>query len=131
MHKRQGEYGKAEACIATALEIYREAVGEEHPDYASSLENLAALWDEMGRSVEAEPKFLEALRITRLAYGEKHFQYSRFGNPTVAMFEQRLALLEGAEACRAGFAARGRAAGGGGAAPAAAGGGGLKAMSRT
>jgi O-succinylhomoserine sulfhydrylase len=31
----------------------------------------------------------------------KHYQYSRFGNPTVAMFEQRLALIEGAEACRA------------------------------
>jgi O-succinylhomoserine sulfhydrylase len=31
----------------------------------------------------------------------KHFQYSRFGNPTVSMLEQRLALLEGAEACRA------------------------------
>lgn len=30
-----------------------------------------------------------------------HYQYSRFGNPTVAMFEQRLAALEGAEACRA------------------------------
>jgi O-succinylhomoserine sulfhydrylase len=30
-----------------------------------------------------------------------HYQYSRFDNPTVAMFEQRLALLEGAEACRA------------------------------
>lgn len=30
-----------------------------------------------------------------------HYQYSRFGNPTVAMLEQRLALLEGAEACRA------------------------------
>ena len=29
-----------------------------------------------------------------------HFQYSRFGNPTVAMFENRLAALEGAEACR-------------------------------
>jgi O-succinylhomoserine sulfhydrylase len=29
------------------------------------------------------------------------FMYSRFGNPTVAMLEQRLALLEGAEACRA------------------------------
>ena len=29
-----------------------------------------------------------------------HFQYSRFGNPTVAMLEQRLAVLEGAEACR-------------------------------
>jgi O-succinylhomoserine sulfhydrylase len=29
-----------------------------------------------------------------------HFQYSRFGNPTVAMLEARLAALEGAEACR-------------------------------
>jgi O-succinylhomoserine sulfhydrylase len=31
----------------------------------------------------------------------EHFQYSRFGNPTVQMLESRLALLEGAEACRA------------------------------
>ncbi len=30
-----------------------------------------------------------------------HYQYSRFGNPTVTMLEERLALLEGAEACRA------------------------------
>jgi O-succinylhomoserine sulfhydrylase len=30
-----------------------------------------------------------------------HFQYSRFANPTVQMLEDRLALLEGAEACRA------------------------------
>ena len=37
-----------------------------------------------------------------------HYQYSRFGNPTVAMLESRLALLEGAEACR--VAATGMAA---------------------
>lgn len=30
-----------------------------------------------------------------------HFQYSRFGNPTVSMFQDRLAALEGAEACLA------------------------------
>src|SRR5690606_13769193 len=29
------------------------------------------------------------------------FIYQRFGNPTTQMFEDRLALLEGAEACRA------------------------------
>ena len=29
-----------------------------------------------------------------------HYQYSRFGNPTVAMLEARLAGIEGAEACR-------------------------------
>jgi len=28
------------------------------------------------------------------------YQYSRFGNPTVAMLEERLAAIEGAEACR-------------------------------
>jgi O-succinylhomoserine sulfhydrylase len=34
--------------------------------------------------------------------GEKPgYIYARYANPTVAMFEQRLALLEGAEACRA------------------------------
>ncbi|MGO9389823.1 O-succinylhomoserine sulfhydrylase [Rhodoblastus sp.] len=32
---------------------------------------------------------------------DEGFQYSRFGNPTVAMFEERVALLEGAEAARA------------------------------
>lgn len=31
----------------------------------------------------------------------EHYQYSRFGNPTVSMLEERLAVLEGAEACRA------------------------------
>jgi O-succinylhomoserine sulfhydrylase len=32
---------------------------------------------------------------------EKHYQYSRFANPTVMMLEERLATIEGAEACRA------------------------------
>lgn len=32
---------------------------------------------------------------------EAGFQYSRFGNPTVAMFEERMALLEGAPVARA------------------------------
>jgi O-succinylhomoserine sulfhydrylase len=32
---------------------------------------------------------------------EPGFVYSRYGNPTVAMFEERMALLEGAEAARA------------------------------
>ncbi len=30
---------------------------------------------------------------------KKGFQYSRYANPTVEMFEQRLALLDGSEAC--------------------------------
>ncbi|MSP00341.1 MAG: O-succinylhomoserine sulfhydrylase [Acetobacteraceae bacterium] len=30
----------------------------------------------------------------------EHYQYSRFGNPTLTMLEDRLCLVEGAEACR-------------------------------
>jgi O-succinylhomoserine sulfhydrylase len=37
----------------------------------------------------------------RFAGDEPGFVYSRYSNPTVKMFEDRLALLEGAEACRA------------------------------
>ncbi|MDR3511891.1 MAG: O-succinylhomoserine sulfhydrylase [Caulobacteraceae bacterium] len=36
----------------------------------------------------------------RFAGDEPGFVYSRYANPTVKMFEDRLALLEGAEACR-------------------------------
>jgi O-succinylhomoserine sulfhydrylase len=32
---------------------------------------------------------------------DKGFTYSRLSNPTVAMFEERMALIEGAQACRA------------------------------
>ena len=31
---------------------------------------------------------------------QKRYIYGRYGNPTVATFEERLRLLEGAEACR-------------------------------
>ena len=33
--------------------------------------------------------------------GPERFVYSRFANPTVGMFEERLALIEGAQYCRA------------------------------
>ena len=35
----------------------------------------------------------------RFSGDQPGFVYSRYGNPTVAMFERRMALLEGAEAC--------------------------------
>jgi O-succinylhomoserine sulfhydrylase len=37
----------------------------------------------------------------RFSGEEAGFVYARYGNPTIKMFEDRLALLEGAEACRA------------------------------
>ncbi len=45
-----------------------------------------------GSAEEAEKSFKNEIQ---------RYVYSRFGNPTVAMFEKRLALIEGAEECRA------------------------------
>ena len=39
--------------------------------------------------------------VARFNGDEPGYVYSRFANPTVQMFEERLALLEGAQACRA------------------------------
>src|SRR5579872_5872449 len=45
-----------------------------------------------GSAAEAEAAFKD---------DSQRFLYSRYRNPTVAMFEERLRLIEGAEACRA------------------------------
>jgi len=44
----------------------------------------------------------ETAEEAQAAFAGEHdrFIYSRYGNPTVAMFEERLRLLEGAEVCR-------------------------------
>ena len=39
--------------------------------------------------------------VARFSGEEPGYVYSRFANPTVQMFEDRLALLEGAQSCRA------------------------------
>ena len=41
------------------MEIRRVALGEQHPDYAASLNNLAVLYLAMGRHAEAEPLYLQ------------------------------------------------------------------------
>ena len=67
----------------------REAV--ERSPYG---ENSEALYLTSGY---VQPSAESAAR--RFAGDEEGFTYGRYGNPTVASFEQRLASLEGAEAC--------------------------------
>ncbi|MEM9908006.1 MAG: CHAT domain-containing tetratricopeptide repeat protein, partial [Cyanobacteria bacterium P01_D01_bin.44] len=54
------------------LDILREQMGERHPLVATSLNNLANLYQEQGRYVEAEPRYQEALDILREQLGERH-----------------------------------------------------------
>ena len=50
----QGRYAEAEPLYKRALAIREKALGPEHPDVATSLENYAALLRETARVDEAE-----------------------------------------------------------------------------
>jgi tetratricopeptide (TPR) repeat protein len=55
-----------------ALELRKRLLGQEHPDVASSLQNLANLYESQGKYAEAEPLFLQALEIAERLLGVNH-----------------------------------------------------------
>ena len=71
-----GQYEKAEPLYKQALEIRKRVLGEDHPDYASSLNNLALLYRDMGQYEKARPLLQQALEIRKRALGEDHPDYA-------------------------------------------------------
>jgi tetratricopeptide (TPR) repeat protein len=55
-----------------SLEVYKKALGEEHPRYAKSLNSLGALYYEMGDYKSAELYYKQALEIQKKALGQEH-----------------------------------------------------------
>ncbi|MBL1201632.1 MAG: tetratricopeptide repeat protein [Nostoc sp. GBBB01] len=84
-YRGQGLYAKATPWYEQCLRIIKKRLGEEHPDFAQSLNNLALLYKSQGRYSEAEPLYLQALTLRRKLLGEEH--------PDVAQSLNNLALL--------------------------------------
>nr|MDZ8043395.1 tetratricopeptide repeat protein [Nostoc sp. DedQUE02] len=55
-----------------ALSMRKRLLGDEHPDIANSLNNLAVLYNLQGRYSEAEPLYIEALEIAEQRLGANH-----------------------------------------------------------
>ena len=72
-----GQYEEAEPLYREAIEIDKATIGEEHPDYATRLNNLAELLRAMGRYAEAEPLFRQAIEIGKATIGEEHPDYAK------------------------------------------------------
>ncbi|WP_130758765.1 tetratricopeptide repeat protein, partial [Microcystis aeruginosa] len=51
---------------------YKRLLGDNHPHVATSLNNLAGLYDSQGRYTEAEPLYLEALDLYKRLLGDNH-----------------------------------------------------------
>jgi tetratricopeptide (TPR) repeat protein len=84
LHER-GRYQEAEPLHQQALAIREQALGPQHPDVATSLNNLALLYRAQGKYGEAEPLYQRALAIWEQTLGPQH--------PNVATSLNNLALL--------------------------------------
>ena len=101
-----GQYEDAEERFRQAIDIDKITIGETHPSYASSLNNLAVLLESMGRYDEAEPLIRQAIDIGKITIGETHPNYAINLNnlaglyfktgrteEAISLFERALAIL--------------------------------------
>jgi tetratricopeptide (TPR) repeat protein len=84
-----GRYSEAEPLYREALKMRREALPEGHPDIATSLNNLAALYGSQGRYSEAEPLYREALGMSRKALPEGHPDIATSLNNLAALYDSQ------------------------------------------
>jgi tetratricopeptide (TPR) repeat protein len=71
-YEGQGAYEQALPWYEQCVPATRERLGEEHPDIAASLNNLAGLYDSQGRYAEAEPLYLQAYELSKRLLGTEH-----------------------------------------------------------
>jgi tetratricopeptide (TPR) repeat protein len=69
---QQGKYNEAILLAEQALAISKQQLGDNHPDTAASLHNLAGLYQSQGRYSEAEPLYKQALAISKQQLGDNH-----------------------------------------------------------
>jgi tetratricopeptide (TPR) repeat protein len=81
-----GENAKAEPLYLQAKEIQKKVLGENHPLYATSLNNLAELYNSMGEHAKAEPLHLQAKEIQKKVLGENHPSYATSLNNLAALY---------------------------------------------
>ena len=74
---RTGKYARAVVVGKKALKVAEESVGPDHPDVATSLNNLAALYKTQGQYAAAEPLYKRALSINEKALGPDHPSVAR------------------------------------------------------
>ena len=83
---QQGLYDRAIVVAKKALQIAEQAEGQNHPDVAVILNNLAAMYDDNGQSAKAEPLYKRSLTIMEKARGADHPDVAVILNNLAAMY---------------------------------------------
>lgn len=68
----QGLYELAESWCKRCVSTIKSRLGDKHPDFAGSLNNLAGVYISQGKYEAAEPLYLEALELRKQILGEHH-----------------------------------------------------------
>nr|WP_277883915.1 tetratricopeptide repeat protein [Nostoc sp. FACHB-888] len=84
-YEGQGLYKLAEPWSEECVNVCQSLFAGDHPDVATSLNNLALLYKSQGRYSDAEPLYIEALAMTKHLFAGDH--------PDVATSLNNLALL--------------------------------------
>ncbi|WP_334816185.1 tetratricopeptide repeat protein [Nostoc sp.] len=71
-YQGQGAYAQALPWYKQSLSDARKRFGDEHPDVAICLNNLAFLYNSQGRYSDAEPLYIEALAMRKRLLGKEH-----------------------------------------------------------
>ncbi len=85
---RNGHYEEAASIAIQVRDLTRQEVGTDHAYYASSLHNLARIYEAMGNYAEAEPLYRQARDIRRTALGENHPEYATSLNNLGMLYKQ-------------------------------------------
>jgi len=88
-YEGQGLYAQAEPWVEACRAAVRESLGEEHPDYAVSLNNLAELYRAQGRYEEALPLYERALELYGRVLGEEHPDYATSLSNLASLYESQ------------------------------------------
>ena len=94
---RTGQYERAVVVGKKALKVAEEIVGPDHPSVATSLNNLALLYDTQGQYAAAEPLYKRALSIDEKALGPDHPSVATFLNNLAALYRATGQILEAQE----------------------------------
>jgi tetratricopeptide (TPR) repeat protein len=89
LYNSQGKYEEAEPLHLQALELRQRLLGENHPDVATSLNNLALLYNSQGRYEKAELLYLQALSIAEVSLGKEHPNTKTLRNNLQIMRQQQ------------------------------------------
>jgi CHAT domain-containing protein/Tfp pilus assembly protein PilF len=83
---QQGKLREAMALAEKTLAVWKELLGDKHPEYAISLNSVAVLSAALGNAARAEPLYQQVSELRKQVQGEKHPDYASSLNNLAGLY---------------------------------------------